>query len=201
MNSPRIKLLVLDGQGVVFNRPFPMLIERLALETGQAIHEVWSRWNRELREPFWCGRMSESEMWRRLAGTEVGTKWTERLESFSKPGPAATRLVHWSRVLPVWMLSNHRADWLLPRLDRFGLRTYFSRVLVSDQMGVVKPDRRAFSAVQQVVAQPNEALFVDDQGPNIASAASLGLTTVHAVPETPWVESVDGILARETSSV
>ena len=32
---------------------------------------------------------------------------------------------------PIWLLTNHRTEWLLPRLERFCIADRFDRVLVS----------------------------------------------------------------------
>ena len=55
-------------------------------------------------------------------------------------------------------------------------------VIVSCEVGVVKPDRMIFQlCLSQLGVTSNQALFVDDRIENIQGAASLGIQTFHFV--------------------
>jgi FMN phosphatase YigB (HAD superfamily) len=145
------------------------------------------RWDREIRVPAWTGQLSDDDLWSALSGTSLvggvsAATWSRRLERHYAPGPAAEYLPCWSARVPIWLLSNHRSHWLLPRLERFGALDCVQRVLVSDDLRAVKPDPAAFLPVLGETT-PERVLFVDDQVKNIRIAASLGMRTVLA--ETP----------------
>jgi FMN phosphatase YigB (HAD superfamily) len=93
------------------------------------------------------------------------------LERRYRPGPWFDWVV--AHDGPIWLLSNHRSDWLLPRLERFGLADRFERVLVSDELGAAKPSPTAFAAL---VDQPS-MVFFDDSRRNVEAAAALGITS------------------------
>ena len=60
------------------------------------------------------------------------------------------------------------------------VRNAFDAVISSAAVGVRKPDARIFqAALDALLVQPGEALFVDDFEHNITAASELGLQTVH----------------------
>ncbi|RIX28970.1 hypothetical protein D1781_14045 [Amnibacterium setariae] len=59
---------------------------------------------------------------------------------------------------------------------RFGFASLFDPILYSHEIGVSKPDGRAFAiALAQMDARPHEVLFIDDVDENVESARRLGL--------------------------
>jgi putative hydrolase of the HAD superfamily len=185
-----IDLLVLDAHGVVLNNPLPDFLRRVALLTGQDPDSLRARWIGELRRPAWTGTMHDAELWRRLSGG-VEYDWRALLEESYEPGPAAPFLEHWAECVPLWILSNHRSHWLEPRLERFGVRDHFERVLVSDQLGRVKPDAGAFAPLLEHVAEPDSILFLDDRRRNVDSARSLGIRAIQLDGSPGWRTQVE----------
>jgi len=65
------------------------------------------------------------------------------------------------------------------RADR-PLAEIFDVVVVSYELGHAKPDREIYEAtLSELGVVPQDALFVDDRGENIAAADELGLRTFH----------------------
>lgn len=197
MTTPAIELLVLDGQGVVFNDPLATFFEQLADATGQDRAAVLSRWRDDVRERAWRGAMSDQAMWRALVGGDH-RDWGERLEAAYAPGPAAPRLRAWAEKAPVWLLTNHRTAWIEGRLERFGLRRWFSRVLVSDALGALKPETAVFAPLLAHVRDPATVLFVDDQEKNVLAAAALGISAILADTVGHWHFEIDRRLLART---
>ena len=193
MTRPPIELLVLDGQGVVFSAPFASFLDQLAQATGRPVEMVERRW-RELRADLWTGRLAETELWRRLIAGDDGSHWGATLEASYAAGPAAGDLPAWSSRVPIWLLSNHVTAWMDRRLARLDLRRWFARILVSDALGFMKPDPRAFAPVLAAVSRPAAALFVDDQARNVEAARDLGLTAVLADPQGRWRREIEAWL-------
>jgi len=85
-----------------------------------------------------------------------------------------------SRGVPLALLSNApqthaRAiagqDWMRP----FAGHTFFSA-----DLGMIKPSPDIFRHVVAALgAEPQDVIFVDDRGDNIAAAAALGIRTIH----------------------
>jgi FMN phosphatase YigB (HAD superfamily) len=188
--TPAIELLVLDGQGVVFNDPLVTFFDHLADSTGQDRAAVLARWRDDLRERAWRGAIDDRTMWRVLVG-EDSHDWGAHLEAAYAPGPAAPRLPAWAERVPVWLLTNHRTAWISRRLERFGLRPWLSRVLVSDALGAIKPETAVFAPVLAHVSNPSAALVVDDQQKNVDAATALGMAAILADPDGHWIAAVD----------
>jgi len=197
VTTPAIELLVLDGQGVVFNDPLAAFFDELADATGQDRAAVLSRWRDDVRERAWRGAIDDQAMWRALVGGDR-RDWGARLEAAYAPGPAAPRLPTWAANVPVWLLTNHRTAWIEHRLERFRLRSWFSRVLVSDALGALKPETAAFAPLLAHVRDPATVLFVDDQEKNVTAARALGLSAVLADPIGHWTFDVDRRLLART---
>ena len=192
-----IELLVLDGQGVVFNDPLAAFFDQVADSTGQARGAVLARWRDDVRDRAWRGAIDDRAMWTALIGGDH-RDWGARLEAAYAPGPAAPRLPGWAARVPVWLLTNHRTAWIEHRLERFGLRPWFSRVLVSDALGALKPAPAVFAPLLAHVRDPAAVLFVDDQQKNVTAAAALGLSAVLADPVGRWISDVDDRLIART---
>jgi glucose-1-phosphatase len=194
VNQPAVELLVLDVHGVVLSDYLPTFLGKLAVLIGEPVDEVRRRWREGIRTPAWKGEIEDVELWRRLSGVGGELWWRDQLEAGYQLGPAAPHLARWSARMPIWLLSNHRTDWLLPRLQRFGIFGYFEQVLVSDAIGAAKPDPGAFAQIVNHVVQPQAALFVDDQMSNVEAARRLGLRAVHAAAHCDWIANVDALL-------
>ena len=196
METSALKLLVLDGQGVVFKSPIRDFLLTFSREHHLDPSEVEKRWDDRVRDRAWTGAMDDHELWQELAGKGVdGERASATHRASYEAGPAASRLREWSNVIPIWLLSNHRTHWLIPQLDVLGVRDCFQQLLVSDQTLLVKPDPAAFRQLLRGDLAPDEILFVDDQQRNIEAAAALGLRTVLAEPGQAWLGQVDAALS------
>jgi putative hydrolase of the HAD superfamily len=172
---PATDIVVLDAHGVVFNRAFPAFVRGRATERGDDPDAVWGRWRNTLRIDFWEGRIAEPDMWASLFPGDVPEQLSADLERGFEPGPLFEVVATSTQRL--WMLSNHRSDWLLPRLDRFGIADRFERVIVSDRLGVAKPDPAVFAPL--IEAMRDHALcFIDDSPANVAAARAVGIDAV-----------------------
>ena len=192
----KVRRLVLDVHGVVLNNPLPAFLVELARETAQAPEALRRRWTDEIRRDTWLGRIPDREVWSRLTLDRGGEQaWLRRLEERYAPGPAAAHVDRWRRRAPIWLLSNHRSPWLLPRLARLDLHEPFATILVSDDLGALKPERSAFEAALAGLDGPEGVLFVDDQAHIVEAARALGLESVQARPgDAGWVDAVDARL-------
>jgi HAD superfamily hydrolase (TIGR01509 family) len=175
-----VDLLVLDVQGVLFNKPLEAFLYDVGERTGEGGQSLQHRWQRELRTPFWTGHLDEASMWKQLARSESPSALRRELESRYERGPLWTR----ANTFPgeVWLLSNHRSRWLHERIARFGITDRFNRIVVSDDIGAVKPDPRAFCAVSEQCLT-RSVLFVDDQIHNVEAARGLGIRAALATAD------------------
>lgn len=84
---------------------------------------------------------------------------------------------------PVALLSNDSVQ-LEGRLRELGIYDLFDHVLISAQIGMMKPDPTAYRvALQTLKAAPNEVILVDDSLANVRGAQPLGLHAILFRPE------------------
>jgi putative hydrolase of the HAD superfamily len=103
------------------------------------------------------------------------------------------------RVAQIAVLSNGNQEQQEQKVSRTGLGRYVDVVLTSDQLGVAKPDPRAFElACVHLGVPPHAAVYIGDQlEVDALAATAAGLRgiwlnrTGDAVP--PGVESVDNL--------
>lgn len=191
MIESRIELLVLDAHGVVLNAYWPSFLREVARRTHVQHEQIVHRWQNAVRADAWSGRIDDEELWQRLTGTQASSiDWRSILEAGYTYGPAAPHLQSWSKRVPIYLLSNHRSHWLLPRLDRFGLRGFFDRILISDSIGAVKPQAASFAPILDYAAGAGRVLFIDDQLCNVESARTAGIQALHSADADDWPNQV-----------
>jgi putative hydrolase of the HAD superfamily len=77
-------------------------------------------------------------------------------------------------------LNNEPFELNQYRIDRFGLRRYFSAFFSSCFLGLAKPDPEIYRRALQITQRsPAECLFIDDRLVNIEAAVRLGIQTLH----------------------
>jgi HAD superfamily hydrolase (TIGR01509 family) len=167
-----VEILILDVHGVLFNKPLAGFLRDLGERTGEGGTQLLDRWQREVRTPFWIGELDEAAMWKTLAPYESPVALRDDFEARFERGPLWGLATTFER--DVWLLSNHRSDWLHERLARFDIADRFDRIMVSDEMAAAKPDPAAFRIVAEV-SQSRQVLFLDDQLHNVQAADRRGI--------------------------
>jgi epoxide hydrolase-like predicted phosphatase len=106
-----------------------------------------------------------------------------------------TRLLHakWKTGL----LSNAWPE-MRDMNQRIGLDKAFDEVVYSFQIGVLKPNLRAYQAIlQKLEVTPSETVFVDDFAKNLDGARAAGMSTVHFHDTQQAIAELKGLLAVE----
>jgi putative hydrolase of the HAD superfamily len=76
-------------------------------------------------------------------------------------------------------LNNESRELNLHRIEKFGLRNYFSVFFSSCYLGVAKPHPQIYRlALDLSQQQPQECVFIDDRSLNLECARRLGLHTI-----------------------
>lgn len=87
--------------------------------------------------------------------------------------------------IPCYAITNFAADTFREAQARFPFLTRFHGAVVSAEERLLKPDPAIFEVfLTRYGRQPAECLFLDDSAKNIATARSMGFSTVHVTPET-----------------
>ena len=130
------------------------------------------------RRDCWEGRISVEQTWARLFPGDAPDVLDDGLARTYARGPILDRVRESDQ--RAWLLSNHRSEWLLPQLRRFGLERRFEQILVSDDIGVAKPDGDAFRIVRRR-AGPGRVVLFDDSARNVAAASRAGLEAYRVI--------------------
>ena len=192
------ELLVLDAGGLLVSNQLLALFAELARAAGVSVHRVHAL-HHQLRHRLWCGQINEPTFWstmfESLGLAHDPDRWRARMGHLLGPGIPARTLERWSGHIPVWLLSNHRSEWLLPALERHGLTRHLERVVVSDIVGVAKPDPAIYELVEARAGHaPQRLLFVDDRPRNLRPARHRGWHTIRADRHGRWTGTVDRLL-------
>jgi 2-haloacid dehalogenase len=76
-------------------------------------------------------------------------------------------------------LTNWSADKFALTRSRYDLFSLFDEIIVSGEVGLVKPDTEIFDLMLRRIGRPaEECLFIDDSATNVEAAAAMGFATI-----------------------
>jgi 2-haloacid dehalogenase len=76
-------------------------------------------------------------------------------------------------------LTNWSAETFPHARERFSFLTWFESILVSAEVGLIKPDPAIFQLLLERIGRaPAECIYIDDNPKNVAGAASLGFDAI-----------------------
>jgi 2-haloacid dehalogenase len=76
-------------------------------------------------------------------------------------------------------LTNWSAETFPHARERFAFLEWFETILVSADVGLIKPDPAIFQLlVERIGRTPSECIYIDDNPKNVASAAALGFDAI-----------------------
>ena len=184
--------------------PMGAFIDRLSQESKCPREELESFYRDVLYAPFWDATISEDIFWSKLLDrcglSDQPEAWRSWLLAAMTPLLAAGKLNHWRKTCELWVLSNHRSEWLRPLLNHYGLTEFFSRLFISDEVGLAKPDPALYALIKRE-AGSKRMLYVDDREPFVQAGREAGISAILADEYATWIDIVDGwIEAGETPS-
>jgi putative hydrolase of the HAD superfamily len=197
--------LILDFGGVVttdFYGALDAFSERAGLDAGafvRALREVPE--GRVALAAVESGKMPQREFEQvmgRLLGLDDDGLLGKALTDL-RPRPAIINLTHRARSggIKVAALSNSWGTGDYDPYAGWNLDELFDAVLISDQVGLRKPDPKIFRlTASKIGLPPGECLFVDDTEHNLPGARSLGMGTLFftgADGEVAEIEKLIGI--------
>ncbi len=84
------------------------------------------------------------------------------------------------RRVPLYALSNWPAESFHLARRRFDFLVWFADILISGEVGVLKPDPRIFElALARFAIDPGRAVYIDDVAANAKAAGNFGIHGVH----------------------
>ncbi|HEY2662200.1 MAG TPA: HAD family phosphatase [Caulobacteraceae bacterium] len=107
--------------------------------------------------------------------------WKDRWpEMFSGPIPETVQAIEGlaARGVPMFGLTNMSAETAANTFAMDPAFGHLRQIVVSGEVGLIKPDPRFFALALERIGQPaGSLLFVDDNADNIAAATALGFAT------------------------
>ena len=100
------------------------------------------------------------------------------------PGPIAGSVEIVSdlrdRGTPLYGLTNFSAETYASTFERFEFLRWFRGILVSGEVGLIKPDPRIFELlIQQFAIDPRRTVYIDDVEANVVAARPFGIHAIH----------------------
>lgn len=172
----------------------PSFPDRAARRAGADADEVRHLLTDDaFRRAYWGGHLPEGAFWQAIGLTVPDAAARARVLDL-RPLVDPARVDAWRRVAEVWIISNHRHEWLLPVLARSGFDAVVDRIEVSSLGGRVKPDPSAWEVLLADGTPASRVAVVDDQRANLESAEALGMTAIAAHEDGAWPRAVDAWL-------
>ena len=92
--------------------------------------------------------------------------------------------------IPVGLMSNNIPE-LQKELQDLNLIQHFTEVVLSANIGIMKPDPGAYEAIlRKLNATSHQAIFIDDSLENIEGAEAIGMKGIHFSPEINLVQMI-----------
>jgi len=84
------------------------------------------------------------------------------------------------RETPLYVLSNFSAETFPPALERFDFLRWFRGMVISGEVGVIKPDPRIFQIMlARFAIDPHRTVYIDDVAANAEAARPFGIHGIH----------------------
>jgi 2-haloacid dehalogenase len=80
----------------------------------------------------------------------------------------------------LYALSNFSTETFPPTLERFDFLRWFRGIVISGEVGVVKPDPRIYEiTLTRFAIDPHRAVYIDDVAANAEAARPFGIHGIH----------------------
>jgi len=185
--SPSVEALLFDLGGVMIDIDFERIFAHWARHSALDAAQIRARFSADTAyHAYERGELDSPDYFahlRRLLELDAGDDDIARGWNaiFVAAIDETLALVHEVRPrLPCFAFSNtnpvHQAAWS----SRFPeVVSAFDAIFVSSEIGLRKPERKAFQTVAQRIGMaPSALLFFDDMGQNVDAAAALGMQAV-----------------------
>lgn len=162
-------------------KPCRQLAENLQMESEDICRQIFFG---EPETLFETGKIDGEEFTRQcnaIMGSDFGSEefrqiWTDMFDVDRE----VIEIVDQLRTQHQVMLLSNTNPWHFEHCDtRFSIRKHFDELVLSYEVGFMKPHARIFETALEKAETPGPALFIDDLERNVVAAAQLGITTLH----------------------
>jgi 2-haloacid dehalogenase len=187
ITNPLMQTIIFDLGGVLLDwNPHRLYAPYFnsSAEIDRFLHEInFAEWNmhQDAGRPFAEGVTALSQEFPHHA--DLIRAYHERWED-SVPGAIDGTVDILKRLKydghPLYALTNFSAETFPLMRRRFDFLELFEYILVSGEVGLVKPDPAIYRLMLEKIGHPaRECLFIDDSLKNIESARRLGFDVIH----------------------
>ncbi len=172
-----IRAIIFDCFGVLITDALKVVVEELEETNPSAarqIVDIIHANNRGFIDPAESNRQIAE-----LLGTSVEA-WRQRIDQGETKDPRLfAYILELKRQYKTALVSNIGRQSLHRRFGAQELETHFDAVVVSAELGIMKPDPRIYLyAAEQLGVQPTECVMVDDRETHCAGAEAVGMRSV-----------------------
>lgn len=184
-------LVLLDAAGVLVFEDDARVLSCLSDAYRLDPNQVNDWLEGEAYDPWWTGRWQWPDFWAAFSdrfGVSVTDqeRWQHEWSSL-RPMHPLSLLGDWAQWADLWLVSDHRADWLLPVLgDQADI---FQMIWISDQVGLTKKDPALFDLLSSYIPPGDRPIYYLDDRPHnldLARRSIPGLHTFRADPAGRW---------------
>jgi 2-haloacid dehalogenase len=119
--------------------------------------------------------------------------WEKSIAGAIQPNVAVLRRLK-AAGYPLHGLSNFSTEKFALMQRRFDFFRLFETILLSAEVGLLKPDERIFRIMlQRIACQPEDCIYIDDSAANIQAARQLGMRTLHVTPGFDLAAALGGL--------
>lgn len=181
-----IKTIVFDHGGVISNSIADEFLnfvsEKLGIEQ-KMLRDLMDKYEGDLQS----GLFNHVEFWKKiikemgleLPDSKLKDLWLTPYIKFSKINPQMISLVNKLKEnYRVGLISNTQEPHVSYNRKR-GSYKYFDPVVLSNEVGFRKPDKKIFELyLEKVDLKPDEMVFIDDAEHNLTEAKEMGIHTI-----------------------
>lgn len=142
----------------------------------------------EVSTKFFHGQLTEEDYWTELVKKHNWNLTTDDLKKIVRSNikeiDGTREIIEKLQIqgIKLGLLSIHAKEWITYAEQTFDFHKLFHSIIYSFEVGISKPDKRAYELIlDKLKAKPEECLFIDDSKRNLVAAQKLGIQTIHFV--------------------
>lgn len=168
-----IKAIVFDFFGVICSDDYWRYV-KAGRETDKIFRTYADKVN--------LGSMTWQDFITKVAeATNTSVNEVNKLYSSERIDPRVVGLIHHlKRDYKTGLLTNAHHQYITPLLEQDIMKGLFDAVIISSQVGVVKPNPKIFEfMLDELGLKPGEVVYIDDLERHVSAAEALGITAIH----------------------
>jgi putative hydrolase of the HAD superfamily len=169
-----VQAIVFDFFDVIHSDPFNRWLKKYGYKREGKLEE-----SSRLAD---IGHISEEEFYKRLS-LHSGQSLESVKAVFGNVNLVDKELVKFiaglHRNYKIGLLSNSTSEYLRPILEIHNLMPLFDEIVISAEIGLLKPDAKIFNHIlRKLQVKPQNAIFIDDNPRNVDAARAMGMPAV-----------------------